>query len=185
VQPRRTQGKSPDLGEPCILPNVLQGGLRALGLVLTVLVAVACVGQVRSYPLYPKPEVRRDPGTIARLTGPVATVDGMEVADKGMTFDLLPGCHLVTLLREIGESNGNAAWMADLPLWVFAFKMRGGFIYSIEYQLRMGSAQHGSMAMSALERSGSGDVVGSFSPISSNQDVEDCRQWEKTHAPSP
>jgi hypothetical protein len=152
-------------------------------LAVPALAAVACVGQVRSYPLYPKPEVQREPSKVARLTGPVATVDGVDVADKGMTFDVLPGCHVVTLLREIGESNGNAAWMADLPPWVFAFKMRGGFAYSIEYQLRMGSAQHGSMAMSAVERNGFGNIVGYFSPVVGSQDIDHCRQWERSQAP--
>src|ERR1039457_5937450 len=72
----------------------------AKGLTAAVLVSVACVGQVRSYPLYPRPEVQREAGKIARLTGPVATVDGVDVTDKVMTFDLLPGCHVVTLLHE-------------------------------------------------------------------------------------
>ena len=140
---------------------------------------MACVGQVRSYPLYPNPEVRREAGRVAKLTGPVATVDGVNVASKGKFFELAPGCHVVTLLRKIGEGYENAAWSEDLPKLVFAFKMTAGNVYSIETRHQMGTNQNGSVFVSAVERDGSGMVIGQLPPSRGAADVEACKQWEK------
>ena len=79
------------------------------------------IGQIRAYPLYANPEQPRQPQTLARLEGPIATVDGREVASKGTAFELLPGCHVVTLQRKIGQGSDNAAWSADLGPIVYAF----------------------------------------------------------------
>jgi hypothetical protein len=106
---------------------------------LAVAALVACVGQVRSYPLYPNPQVRREPAKVARLTGIVATVDGVSVAGKGNAFDLAPGCHVVTLVRTVGEGGEHEPWTADVPRSVYAFKMSAGHVYVIEHRVQMSS----------------------------------------------
>lgn len=146
---------------------------------------VDCVGQVRSYPLYPNPQVRREPAKVARLTGIVGTVDGVSVAGNGNTFDLAPGCHVVTLVRTVGEGGEHEPWTAEVPRAVFAFKMSAGHVYVIEYRVQMGSNRNGTVTVSALERDGSGAAIGPVAPVRGAQDIEDCKQWQEAQQTSP
>jgi len=145
----------------------------------------ACVGQVRSYPLYPNPQVRREPSKIARLTGIVASVDGASVASNGNTFDLEPGCHVVTLLRTIGQGGEHEPWSSNVPRLVYAFKMTAGHAYVIEHRVQMGSDRNGTVTMSAVERDASGAIVGPVPPVRGGQDIEDCKQWAEAQQPAP
>jgi hypothetical protein len=181
------------LQQPCILPAVIQRTarvLKSLGRVSTFvgLVAsafVACVGQVRSYPLYPNPQVRREPAKVARLTGIVGTVDGASVAAFGNTFDVEPGCHVVTLVRTVGQGGEHEPWTADVPRLVFAFKMPAGHAYVIEHRVQVASNRTGTVTVTAVERDGSGAIVGPVSPVSGAQDIEDCKQWQAAQSPAP
>ena len=129
--------------------------------------------------------MRREPAKFARLTGIVATVDGLDVESKGNTFDLAPGCHVVTLVRRIGQGGDHEAWSVDLPRWAYAFKMTGGRVYSIEHRVQMGSDRNGTAAISAQERDGNGAIIGPVAPSRGAQDIEDCKQWEKAQQPAP
>ena len=166
----------------CILKVVGRASLL-VGLVASAL--VACVGQVRSYPLYPNPQVRREPAKIATLTGIVASVDGVSVASKGNTFDLEPGCHVVTLVRTVGEGGEHEPWTADVPRSVYAFKMSAGHVYVIEHRVQMSSNRNGTVTVSALERDGSGAMMGPVAPVRGAQDIEDCKQWDQAQATAP
>jgi hypothetical protein len=146
---------------------------------------VACVGRVRSYPLYPNPKVRREPAKIARLTGIVATVDGVDVARNGDTFDLAPGCHVVTLVRRIGQGGEHEPWSVDVPRWVYVFKMTGGHVYAIEHHIQLASNQNGTVTVSAFELDGSGAIIEPVAPSRGAQDIEECKRWEKTPPPEP
>ena len=146
---------------------------------------VGCVGHVRSYPLYPNPQARREAGKVARLTGIVATVDGVDVASHGDIFDLAPGCHLVTLVRSIGQGGEHEPWSVDVPRLVFAFKMTGGHAFVIEHQIHMNSDRNGSVTVSATERDGGGAIVAKVAPSRGAQDIEDCRQWDPSQQATP
>jgi hypothetical protein len=146
---------------------------------------VACVGQVRSYPLYPNPQVRREPAKIARLTGIVASVDGVSVAREGNTFDLEPGCHVVTLVRTVGQGGDHEPWTADVPRLVYAFKMTGGRIYAIEHSVQLASNQNGTVSVAAFERDGSGALIGPVAPVQGAQDIANCKQWAEAQQSSP
>jgi len=146
---------------------------------------VACVGQVRSYPLYPNPQVRREPAKVARLTGIVATVDGVSVSSKGNTFDLAPGCHVVTLVHTVGEGGEHEPWTAEVPRSVYAFKMSAGHLYAIEHRVQMGTNRNGTVTVSALERDGSGAMIGPVAPVRGAQDIEACKQWEQAQPTVP
>ena len=152
---------------------------------LAVPVFVACVGQVRSYPLYPNPQVRREPAKVAKLTGIVATVDGVSVSGKGNTFDLAPGCHVVTLVHTVGEGGEHEPWTAEVPRSVYAFKMSAGHIYGIEYRVQMSSNRNGTVTVSALERDGSGAMISPVAPVRGAQDIEDCKQWQEVQPTAP
>ena len=154
-------------------PKSLGGIVRILGGVAL----VACVGHVRPYALYPNPEIQREPGKVSRLTGIVATVDGVDVARKGDTFDLAPGCHVVTLVHKIGQGGEHEPWSVDVPHWVYAFRMIAGHLYVIEHRVQMASNRNGTVTVSALERDGRGALVRPIPPSRGVQDIEDCKAW--------
>ena len=161
------------------------------------------IGQVRAYPLYPNPEQPRESQTLARLEGPIATVDGQDVSSKGggMAFEILPGCHVVTLKRKMGEGSGNGAWAADLRPIAYAFRMRQGHRYSIETSVQFGAdsqvgavdesqvranvdifgatggATHGQLTIIARERDWNGTLVRVVSPSRGGKDIEACKRW--------
>ena len=167
---------------------------------LLAVVPSGCVrrGQGRAYPLYPNPDQPRQPETLVRLEGPIATVDGQEVASNGTAFDLLPGCHVVILRRKLGESNGNGAWSADLPRIVYAFQTIGGHSYEIEVVARFGNsttkgvaddghirvnaeimgptggATHGQVTITAKERDSAGTVLKVLPPARGQKNIEAC-----------
>jgi len=144
---------------------------------------VGCVGHGRPYPLYPNPEVRLEPAKVARLTGIVATVDGVDVAGHGDAFELAPGCHVVTLLKKLGEVGEHDPWSVDVPRNVYAFKMTGGHVYAIEHRVQMGSDRNGTVRVSAIERDGHGAIIGPVAPSRGAQDIEECKQWEQAQQP--
>src|ERR1017187_308401 len=158
------------------------------------------IGQIRAYPLYANPEQPRPLQTLARLEGPIATVDGREVASKGTVFELLPGCHVVTLQRKIGAGSDDGAWSADLSPIVYAFRMRRGHRYSIEPSVRFGpgsqlalddesqvhanveilgaaGSTHGQLTIAARELDSTGAVVRVLPPARGGKDVEGCKSW--------
>ena len=107
---------------------------RFLGGVLggAALFAAACGLQAsRGYPLYRKLGDGPGPDGVATLYGPIQSVDGQDVSHKGQTFELLPGCHVVTLQRNIGEGSANGAWAANLPPLTVAFQMKPAHRYAI------------------------------------------------------
>jgi hypothetical protein len=160
----------------------LLGMIRA-GLILACLLAaaggVAC-GHLQpvDHPLYPGPA--RPSGEVARLSGPLALVDGADVSGLGSSFALLPGCHVVELQKRIGEGSTSGAWSADLRHRVYAFKMQAGHSYEIDVQLRsgnesVGNGTVGAVKITAVERDARGTAVGFLAPVRNNAEVQACR----------
>ena len=142
--------------------------------------AIACarLGEDRPYPLYETGPTRPMPAQLATLHGPIAAVDGQKVTGKGKTFALLPGCHIVTLQRNVGaaDSNANGAWAGTLPPLAVAFKMRPAHTYLVNVRFEETSGPYGHMRIDARER----DPQGQTSPvpwIRSNADIDECRRW--------
>jgi hypothetical protein len=153
-------------------------------LILTALLALAasgCVGQVRAVPLYPNHGQRLGHDKLAMLQGPIGTVDGQDVEAMGASFELLPGCHLVTLRSKIGEGNERGAWTADLHPMLFAFKMKPGYLYAFEYRAEFGSAGHGQLFMTARELDASGATVSLLLPSRDGRDIDECRSWGQAY----
>ena len=141
-------------------------------------------GQPRAFAFYPNPAEPRDRSTLAQVQGQIATIDGIDVEPYGTVFDVLPGCHVVTLRRKVGEGNVSGAWMADLGRRIYAFKMQRGYLYTIDIFARFGSASHGRLTITATERDASGRVVQEVPLVRRTQDIEACRAWEGATAPS-
>ncbi len=127
--------------------------------------AVGCHSVGKSgYPLYPPSAVPPAAAQIATLEGPINVVDDVNVSAKGRIFQLLPGCHIVTLERNIGEGGDNGAWTANLPRITYAFEMKPGHLYKIIVDVEMGSAMLGRMKLTARETAPDGSSVRWFRP---------------------
>ena len=150
-------------------------GIAVAGSMAACLVG-ACGSQSVGYPLYAKVGAGPGPDKVAMLYGPVQTVDDQDVAAKGRTFELLPGCHVVTLQRNIGEGSATGAWAANFPRLVVAFEMKRAHRYVINLTTPDSSAPVGRMVLTASEKAPDGRVV--RVPFArSAEDVRNCRHW--------
>ena len=127
------------------------------------------------YPLYPK--VGDGPGRdkVSFLRGQIALVDGNGVRDKGTSFELLPGCHVVQLARSVGESAGDGAWAAHLRRYVFAFEMKPAHTYTIDVRFEGSSGLYGRVFVVAQEHAPDGSTI--RVQVARGSDVDDCRNW--------
>ncbi len=144
------------------------------------LVSTACHPGIApgGYPLYPK--LGDGPGRdkVSFLRGQVALVDGNGVADKGTSFELLPGCHVVQLARSVGENVGDSGWTAHLRRFVFAFEMKAAHTYTIDLRFEGTSSMYGRVFVVAREHAPDGSVV--RVPVARGTDIDDCRNWAKS-----
>ena len=85
-------------------------------------------------PLYPNAASTRFPRTeVAELIGPIAKVDEQEVEGRGNGFELLPGCHVVELDRQMQSDafslSSGAYWSGQFPQTIYAMRMKAGARY--------------------------------------------------------
>lgn len=146
-----------------------------LGLAASTTAGCHSVGK-SGYPLYPPSAVPPAPAQIATLVGPVNTVDDVNVRDKGRTFQLLPGCHIVTLERNVGQGGDNGAWAANLPRITYAFEMKPGHLYKISIDTEFGSSAIGRMKIEARETAPDGSSV-RWGSVRGDGDLDECRHW--------
>jgi hypothetical protein len=164
---------------PVRLPPVRRAPLLAARVSLLVVLTASCAQTFEETPgiaLYPNPEVRRPPDAVARLFGPIGSVDGGEV--QGDAFDLSPGCHVVQLHIQMNRTNGYVAWSGRVPATVFAIRMRPGHRYIIRREIveNMGG-QSGRIVLFASDEDSKGTSA-PLVPARGAEDIEACRQWE-------
>jgi hypothetical protein len=150
----------------------------AVGLgLLSTLGTVGCGSQTSAgYPLYAKLGAGPGRDKVAMLHGPIQTVDDQMVAGKGQTFELLPGCHIVTLQRNIGQGTANGAWAANVGRLVVAFEMRAAHTYVISIEFDDATGPVGHYRIVAREKAPDGTVV--VVPFArSDDDVRNCKHW--------
>jgi hypothetical protein len=152
--------------------------LVSIGAALALAQACAHVG-ASLHPLYGGPP--RPANEVAILSGPIATVDGIDVSDQAF-FSLLPGCHIVVLQSSIGEGGVSGAWSADIPKHVYAFRMKAGNSYAIKVRLLpgnhgVGTANVGGVKVTAFEQDSQGDKIGKIKPVRSEADITACHAW--------
>jgi hypothetical protein len=87
----------------------------------------------RGYPLYPSSAAPPPPDEIARLVGPITSVDGRDVSTLGGAFELLPGCHAVRTQGQPLDSTNYTAVSGGRPrAMYFVLPMRPGHSYFIK-----------------------------------------------------
>lgn len=150
---------------------------------LAVLSAGCLAAAPSAVPLYPNSEVERlPPNRVANLSGPIARIDGRDVPDVDGPFELLPGCHVVELLRQMPDSgfglSSGVYVSGQFPPMVYALRMLAGARYSIRRDLlQLGAGQTTRLVVTAREELPDG-VVREFSPAQSEADVAACKAWE-------
>jgi hypothetical protein len=150
----------------------------ALAAVLTIAFATCRHFQYDAHPLYEGDA--RPAAEVAKLSGPIAKVDGVDVSHAGSLFALLPGCHIVELPTRIGEGTASGAWSVKLGHVSYAFAMKAGRLYVIDTELlpgnsaSVGNAAVGGVKVTATERDADGKVIAKLSRIHSKSDIESC-----------
>ena len=128
----------------------------------------------KAHPLYPG--APRAPGEVARLSGPIAAVDELDVSKFGKVFALLPGCHVVQLAAKTGEtsSTGGGGYVTNLPRTVYAFRMQPGHAYEIDVKFDgQGGPTVGQVTIRAWDRDGNGGAI-EVAPAASTAEIDDC-----------
>ena len=142
-----------------------------------VLLFSACItGGGNARPLYagdPRP-----PGEVARLFGPIGSVDGRDVSRLGKSFALLPGCHVVRPVNKVAEIDKTApnAYVARVPSdLTYAIRMQAGHTYEIEVRPADNTAH---TSVDALVQAWDRDAQGTFTPvvpIASTAEIDACQ----------
>jgi hypothetical protein len=135
------------------------GAVQCLALALGS-IAGCIVGGPPAYPLYTNPEHPRAHDEVAVLAGPLATVDGVNVQDKGGLFALSPGCHSYTFLTSEGQYPGRRPGGNPvlLPRGLYASRLEAGHAYSLDVVPNNLFGQHRSL-MQVYDRDPRGNLV--------------------------
>jgi hypothetical protein len=159
--------------------SAMSGAVPASALLLAfALSGCGHIGNARAFPLYPNPDKPRPTASLAHLQGPIGWVDAIDVEPYGTVFDVLPGCHVVTLRRKVGASDVSGAWVADLGTMTYVFWMKPDHLYTVDVSTRFRGASHGTMTITAEERDPSGTVVNVVPQARRTRDIEACQDWQ-------
>ena len=165
----------------------MSGAVLASALLLTfALSGCGHIGNARAFPLYPNPDKPRPTASLAHLQGPIGWVDAIDVEPYGTVFDVLPGCHVVTLRRKVGASDVSGAWVADLGTMTYVFWMKPGHLYSVDVSVRFRGASHGTMTITAEDRDSAGTTATVVPQARGMREIEACQDWQAAATlPSP
>jgi hypothetical protein len=145
---------------------------------------VACrTADVPGVPLYPNGATTPLPrARIAQVAGPIATIDGKDVADQGGLFDLLPGCHVVVLDQRLAPDSyslsSGSYWTGQAPRTTYALRMQAGARYIIRRDVQS-EGQMGRLVLTAREELANGATT-DLTPATSVEDLRSCKEWAAT-----
>ncbi len=150
-------------------------GYRSLACALAMGCAVTgCASSWRGIPLYSDGPRKRD--EVALLVGPITSVDGEDVPQRGHGYELVPGCHIVQIGGEIGGQSPNSAWIMSFPHLTYAIDMHARNRYTIEDGTEAAIGLAPSMAIRVLAREeDENGHVRVLQPADSVAEIEKCR----------
>jgi len=157
--------------EPPLLRFLFLAGTLTLG----------CLGsEPPAIALYPNAAVARlPPDQVSTLNGTIARVDDRDVAELGGPFELLPGCHVVELTRQIpnnglGLSRGIYG-TGQLPVAIVALPMKAGARYVLRRELVPAGTGMGRRLVFSAREELPGGAETDLHPSFAWHDVVDCR----------
>ncbi len=128
---------------------------------------------VPGYPLY-EASSRLPRAQVARLFGPIDSVDGRNVVGLGDGFEVLPGCHVVRTRSDVVESTSEVQILGHPRGFAFAIHMQAGFTYVVKRQVLGDMGSQVRFVTSADEIDGGGHV-GTIAPAKNGDELEACR----------
>jgi hypothetical protein len=145
---------------------------------LSIVFTVGCLDNRRGEPLYAHSGSPRARSEVALLTGPIRAVDGVELESRRSAFELLPGCHIVEIGGSVGHVDpSQGGWAANLPRLTYAFRMRPGGSYSIEFE-RQASLGVGPMGWGRVVARADDDAGRAVVPlVRARAEIDECLGW--------
>lgn len=141
--------------------------------------AIALTGCIsatpRGTPLYPAAGPTRDVSEVAQLIGEVASVDGQSTSSGLNSFELLPGCHVVTTRTSWGKRDESGAMFGNMPRFSFAIMMVANRSYHFEYDLMNRTGSGGTLALKVYEKDVDGNVLAEFQPAATQAELDRCQ----------
>ncbi len=135
--------------------------MRLLALLAVCL--LGCVGAGKWAPLYSGP--RAQPDAVAHLSGYLEKVDGQSVRGRGHSFELMPGCHMVTTPANWGYMSDSSGLTAITGNIVFPMEMRAGHEYVIVVQPEASVGGTRALHIRAEEKDAKGTVTRTFARL--------------------
>ena len=132
------------------------------------------------YALYPNPQNRFPDDRVAKLVGPIGSVDGRDVSAlsaQGVVFDLLPGCHVAQLNGDMIRTNDYVTWVGPIPRFVFALRMKAGHRYFIRREIIRGIDSTSGRVIAIAHEEDSAGASTPLSPVQKGEDIRACEDW--------
>ena len=151
---------------------------RLIALISLAALSGCLAHQTRGVPLY-RTAQRLPRDQVALLEGPVTGVDGAHFEGRSNAFELLPGCHVVEVSGRVGRIDPQyGGWVATIPQLYYAFRMRAGATYAIEFDPETTLGRRSTIAgtLTARERAADGSVR-LVQPARDRAAIDDCRRW--------
>lgn len=164
-----------------LVPPAIGARVMAVGAVAVLPLLVACVGGTsRGAALYPTRGDRPPVETVAQLYGDIATVDGASMSGRGRSFELLPGCHVVTTRTSWGERDHSGTMSGNMPMLTYVVQMQPNRSYVLEYDLANRTGNGGTLVFTAKELDANGNTLAQLQPAASDADVARCSATGKS-----
>jgi hypothetical protein len=131
----RLKSTALDFAQQCLITSRMHGRVDRHFLAVCLALMGGCAPSVNApgYPLYPSSATPPPPDEVARLYGPITSVDGRDVSALGGAFELLPGCHtVVTEGQPLDSTTYTAVSGRRPPGKYFVLPMRPGHSYYIK-----------------------------------------------------
>jgi hypothetical protein len=106
-------------------------------------------------------------------------VDGGDVSSRGVSFELLPGCHIVQIGGDVGNFDAQyGGWAASLPALTYAFRMRAGGTYTINLEQAPSLGQGPMGRAQIIARGEDSEGRSSVVPlVRSQEQIDSCLRW--------
>jgi hypothetical protein len=162
------------------------GGVFMATLVLSTAGCLSGAG-VRPYRLYSPGPQPLAPEQVSTLTGYVQFVDDKDVSSLGGYFELLPGCHAIGTPSRGGVPTPGRTSVGtfDTGRLNFALPMRAGHQYRIENKDTGMMGPRWRFAIRGYESDLRGNQTREFERVTSQKDVEVCKQEAARSAAAP